>query len=126
LVLDSEGLTKSFLRDRRALVWLAKARADDYRVVTSAATLVEVIHPKLDRSAFEWFLSRLVVEPVTERIARQAADLLSSAGLSGHRHAIDAMVCATALDGQPPVTILLSDPRDMRALCGPTVTIITV
>lgn len=125
-MLDSEGLVKGFRRERRVTEWMALAHADDYRVVTSAATLVEVIHPHVDQQAVEWFLARIVVEPLTERMARRAADLLMSAGLHGHRHAIDAMVCATALDSPGPVTVLTSDPRDLQTLCGPAATIVGV
>ncbi|MER7763288.1 PIN domain-containing protein [Streptomyces sp. NPDC097619] len=118
LVLDSEGLAKAVLRDRAVTAWLALARAEDMRVVTSAATLVEVIHPRIGRPALEWTLSRLTVLPVTESIARRAADLLAGAGLHGHKYAIDAMVAATALEAPGPVTVLTSDPEDLIALCG--------
>lgn len=77
LVLDSEGLAKAVLRDRTVTAWLALARADDVRVITSAATLVEVVHPRINGPALEWTLSRLVVEPVTDAIARDAAALLA-------------------------------------------------
>ncbi|MFA1551635.1 DNA-binding protein [Actinomadura chokoriensis] len=117
LVLDSEGLAKAVLRDRNVTGWLALAHADDLRVITSAATLVEVVHPRINRPALEWTLSRLVVEPVTEPIARQAAALLADAGLHGHKHAIDAMLSATALTSPGPVTILSSDPADLAMLC---------
>ncbi|MBO1334065.1 DNA-binding protein [Streptomyces sp. VRA16 Mangrove soil] len=126
LVLDSEGLTKAVLRDRTVTTWLALARADDLRVITSAATLVEVVHPRINRPALEWTLSRLIVEPVTEPIARRAAGLLADAGLHGHKYAIDAMLSATALAAPGPVTILTSDPEDLAALCGARVTVIKV
>ncbi|MFI7617351.1 type II toxin-antitoxin system VapC family toxin [Nonomuraea terrae] len=126
LVLDSEGLAKAVLRDRTVTAWLALARADDLRVITSAATLVEVVHPRVNRPALEWTLSRLVVEPVTEPIARHAATLLSDAGLHGHKYAIDAMLSATALAAPGPVTVLTSDPEDLAALCGVRVTVIKV
>ncbi|MEU6346419.1 PIN domain-containing protein [Streptomyces sp. NPDC046977] len=126
LVLDSEGLAKAVLRDRTMSGWLALARADDLRVITSAATLVEVMHPGINRPALEWTLSRLVVEPVTETIARRAAALLADAGLHGHRYAIDAMLGATALAAPGPVTILTSDPEDLAALCGGRVTVLKV
>jgi hypothetical protein len=71
--------------------------ADDLRVITSAATLVEVIHPRTDRPALEWTLSRLVVEPVNEPIARHAAALLAETGLHGHKYAIDATLSAIAV-----------------------------
>jgi predicted nucleic acid-binding protein len=86
--------------------------------VTSAATLVEVIHPRLNRAAFEWTLSRIVVQPVTEDLARQAARLLGDAGLHGHRHALDALLAATALSSPGPALVLTSDPDDIEKLCG--------
>ncbi|MGA5217036.1 PIN domain-containing protein [Streptomyces cinereoruber] len=124
LVLDSEGLAKAVLRDRTVTGWLALARADDLRVITSAAALVEVVHPRVNRPALERTLSRLVVEPITEPIARHAAALLADAGLHGRKHAIDAMLAATALAAPGPVTILTSDPEDLTALCGRHTTII--
>ncbi|WP_037912601.1 PIN domain-containing protein [Actinacidiphila yeochonensis] len=126
IVLDSEGLAKAVLRDRAVTGWLALARADDLRVITSAATLVEVIHPRINRSALDWTLSRLTVEPITETVAQHAAGLLSAAGLHGHRHAIDAMLAATALAAPQPVAVLTSDPDDISALCGGRVTVIKV
>jgi hypothetical protein len=77
-------------------------------VITSTATPVEVVRPRINRPALEWTLSRLVVEP----IARHAAALLADVGLHGHRYA---MLTATALaapapgPGPGPVTILTSD-----------------
>jgi predicted nucleic acid-binding protein len=125
-VLDSEGLAKAVLRAREVTQWLALALADDLRVITSAATVVEVAHPRLNRPALEWTLSRVVVEPVTEPIARRATAILAEAGLHGHRHAIDAMLSATALAAPGPVTVLTSDPEDIATLCGRNVTIIKI
>lgn len=126
LLLDSEGLAKAVLRDRDVSGWLALALADDLRVVTSAATLVEVIHPRISRPALDWTLSRIVIEPVSEDIARRASELLTTAGLHGHKHAIDAMLSATALVAPPPVTVLTSDPDDIATLCGRRVTVIKI
>ncbi|MFD7920053.1 type II toxin-antitoxin system VapC family toxin [Streptomyces sp. NPDC059740] len=126
LVLDSEGLAKAVRRDRAITSWLALARADDLRVTTSAATLVEVVHPRVNRPALEWTLSRIVVEPVTEPIARHAAALLADGSLHGHKHAIDAMLSATALASPGPVTILTSDPDDITRLCGSQATVIKI
>ncbi|MFD9301657.1 PIN domain-containing protein [Streptomyces sp. NPDC060048] len=118
LVLDSEGLAKAVLRDRTITRWLALALADDMRVITSTATLVEVVHPQINMPALQWALSRVVVEPVTEEIALAATVLLREAGLHGHKYAIDAMLAATALAAPGPVTVLTSDPEDLTALCG--------
>ncbi|GAA2513773.1 PIN domain-containing protein [Streptomyces gobitricini] len=126
LVLDSEGLAQAVLRDRTVTTWLALARADDLRVITSAATLVEVVRPRVNRPALEWTLSRLVVEPITEPIARHAAALLADAGLDGQKYAIDAMLAATALAAHGPVTILTSDPEDLTTLCSGRATVVKV
>ncbi|NIY68308.1 PIN domain-containing protein [Streptomyces malaysiensis] len=126
LVLDSEGLAKAVLRDRTVTGWLALARADDLRVITSAATLVEVVHPRINRPALEWTLSRIVVEPVTDAVARHAAALLADTGLHGHKYAIDAMLSATALAAPGPTTVLTSDPEDITALCGGHATVIKI
>lgn len=127
LVLDSEGLSKAVRRDRHVIEWLALARSDDLRVLTSAAILVDVVHPKLNRPALDWTLSRIVVEPLTVEIAQQAIALLTDAGLHGHRHAIDAMLAATALALPGPTTILTSDPGDLtRLVSGRPIAIIKV
>ncbi|WP_055601411.1 DNA-binding protein [Streptomyces aureus] len=126
LVLDSESLARAVLRDREVTTWLALARADDLRVVTSAAALVEVTHPRVNRAALERTLSRLVVEPVTEAVARRAAALLAENGLHGHKYASAAMVAATALAAPGPVTVLTSDPDDLVVLCGGRAAVIEV
>lgn len=117
LTLDSEGLAKAVQRDRDVHEWLTAARDADLPVVTSAAVLVEVIHPRINDAALKWTLSRLRVEPVTQSIAQSAAVLLRVAGLHGHKYAIDAMLCATALAQPGQVTILTSDVEDIRMLC---------
>ncbi|GAA0410971.1 type II toxin-antitoxin system VapC family toxin [Streptomyces luteireticuli] len=116
LVLDSEGLAKAVQRDREVHEWLAAARDADLPVITSAAVLVEVIHPRMNEAAFQWTLSRLRVEPVTQAIAQSAAALLRNAGLHGHKYAIDAMLCATALSYPGRATILTSDVEDIETL----------
>jgi predicted nucleic acid-binding protein len=124
--LDSEGLAKAVGRDSEALAWLTTAAREDLRVTTSAATVVEVMHPRIKRAAVHWTLSRIVVEPVTDEVARRAAGLLAKAGLHGHKHAIDAMLSATALESEAPVIILTSDPDDLAVLCGPAVTVVKI
>ncbi|MFF3322817.1 PIN domain-containing protein [Streptomyces sp. NPDC002889] len=116
LILDSEGLAKAVQRDRDVHEWLTAAREADLPAITSAAVLVEVIHPRINDAALKWTLSRLRVEPVTQAIAQSAAVLLRAAGLHGHKYAIDAMLCATALAQTGRVTILTSDVEDIRML----------
>jgi predicted nucleic acid-binding protein len=114
--LDSEGLAKAVQRDREVHEWLTAAREADLPVVTSAAVLVEVVHPRINDAALKWTLSRLRVEPVTQALAQSAAALLRDAGLHGHKYAIDAMLCATALAHPGRVTILTSDVEDVAKL----------
>ncbi|GAB2813162.1 hypothetical protein GCM10027073_51740 [Streptomyces chlorus] len=116
LVLDSEGLAKAVQRDREVHEWLAAARDADLPVITSAVVLVEVIHPKINEAALRWTLSRVRVEPVAQALAQSAAALLRAAGLHGHKYAIDAMLCATALQHPGRVTILTSDVEDVGLL----------
>ncbi|MBE1456769.1 putative nucleic acid-binding protein [Nocardiopsis terrae] len=94
--------------------------------MTSAATLVEVVHPRIRRPALDWVLSRIIIEPVTRDVSLLAAQLLRDADLHGHRHAIDAMLCATALRVGGPATILTSDPDDLLALCAGRAAVIKI
>lgn len=116
LVLDSEGVAKAVQRDREIHEWLTAARDADLPLITSAAVLVEVIHPKIDDAALKWTLSRVRFEPVTQGVAQAAAALLRSAGLHGHKYAIDAMLCATALQHPGRMTILTPDVEDIGLL----------
>ncbi|MEV5375226.1 PIN domain-containing protein [Streptomyces nondiastaticus] len=119
LILDSEGLAKAVQRGREVHEWLTAARDADLPVITSAAVLVEVVHPRINDAALKWTLSRLRVEPVTQAVAQSAATLLRTAGLHGHKYAIDAMLCATALAQPGRITILTSDVEDIAMLTAP-------
>ena len=124
LVLDSEGLSKTVLRDLVVMARLAQARLDGLRVVTSAATLVEARNPRMNQARFDWATSRLVIEPVTEGIARAASKLLAAHGRHGHQHAIDAIVAVTARAATAPRILLTSDPEDLTLLCGESVGVV--
>lgn len=126
LVLDSEGLSKTVLKDRMVMARLAQARIDGLRVVTSAATLVEARNPRMNQARFDWAVSRLVIEPVNENTAHAASRLLAEHGLHGHQHAIDAIVAATALAAPAPRILLTSDPEDLAMLCGEGVRIVKI
>jgi hypothetical protein len=124
LVLDCEGLSKVAGKDRATMALLAQARIDGLRVVASAATLVEARDPRMEQARFDWAVSRLVVEPVTEDVARDASRLLAAHRMHGHQHAIDAIVAATALAAPAPRILLTSDPRDMTLLCAEGVRVV--
>lgn len=117
LLLDSEGLSKAVARDRDVLAMLDEARLHfRARRLVSAVTLVEARDPSIPQARFDWAVSGMKVVPVTEQISRQASKLLAAAKLHGHKYAIDALVCATALAEQGQVTIMTSDVEDIRAL----------
>jgi hypothetical protein len=124
IVLDCEGLSRIVLDDRPTMALLRQASIDGLSIVASAATLVEARDPRMGQARFDWAISRLVIEPVTEDVARAASKLLATHRLHGHRHAIEAMVAATALAASAPRILLTSDPEDLARLCGETVSIV--
>lgn len=116
LVLDTEGLSKLAAGDARARGYLDSARKRGARVAVSAITLTEALRGGPRDVAVHRVLSRIIVIPVTEGIARRAGELLGATGLSGHRCAIDAVVAASALGAERPVVLLTSDPDDLNKL----------
>ncbi|MEV7680551.1 PIN domain-containing protein [Streptomyces sp. NPDC088341] len=126
LVLDCEGLSKLVRRTPELTEWLAAAEAEDIRVVTSSVTLVEARDPRVGQARFDYAVSRVNIVPPTEAVARDASKLLASAGLHGHKYALDALVAATALASPAPVAVLTSDPEDLTVLCGPGVRVIEI
>ena len=126
LVLDSQGLSLYLEQDRAVLNLVRSALERGADRVISAATLLEAQNPGVKRARREYVLSQLKIQPLPVPWAREAADLLASTGLSGHTHALDAMVAVTALHQEPPVVLLTSDPGDMRQLCGDRVRIVHV
>lgn len=126
LVLDCEGLSKLVRRVPELTEWLAAAEAEDVRVVTNSVTLVEARDPKTNQARFDYAVSRVNIVPPTEAIARRASTLLATAGLHGHKYALDAIVAATALASPGPVTVLTSDPEDLVMLCGPGIRVVKV
>lgn len=116
LILDSEGLSKLAAGDARAHAYLDIARARRGRVVTSAVTLAEVLRGAGRDATVHRVLARITVVPVSAETARRAGELLGSAGLSGHRCTIDAIVAVTAMEQARPVVMLTSDPDDMSTL----------
>ena len=124
VVLDCEGLSAWIAQDRKVLALFKVFHEMGADLVTSANTIVEVSHSRVNMSRLHWALSRVKVEPVTERVAREAAKLLKAAGLHGHKYAIDATVAEAALRQPGPVAILTSDVDDMTRLCGKQIRLI--
>jgi hypothetical protein len=118
LVLDSQGLSKYFEQDHDIMNMVRSALERGADRVISAATLLEAQNPSVKRARREFVLSQLTIAPLSVTWAREAAQLLQDRGLSGHAHALDAMVAVTALHQPPPVVLVTSDPNDMTRLCG--------
>lgn len=118
VVLDCEGLARLVARDRylQGVVDVAgKARMP---VVTNAVTIVEAVYPGIDASALNWALSKIRVVPATKDLAAKASKLLMQANLHGHKHALDALLCATALELPERPVFYTSDPADILKLVG--------
>ena len=124
VVLDAEGLSRAIILDSYMQFVFRNARSNKIPIVISAVTLVEVIHPKINRAALAWTLSQLRVEPVTEELSLNAAGLLQAVGKHGHTDALDAIVCATALAEPGMATIFTSDPDDIEALVAGRATVV--
>lgn len=118
LVLDCAGLSKWVSADPRVTAYVREAQDNDLRVIVSALTPIEAFDVRSNNNRLRWHLSRLRIEPVTDEISFHAMELLRTAGLHGHKYAVDAVVAATALRAVKPVAILTSDVDDMLQLCG--------
>lgn len=116
LVLDSEGLSKIAMGDKRARGHLEVAKRRGARVVTSAITLTEVLRGGPRDASVHQVLSRIEVMPVSPEVGRESGELLGATGLTGHRCAIDSVVAVTALRQPRPVVLLTSDPQDLETL----------
>lgn len=126
LLLDSEGLSKLYLKDRTVIALIQAATEEGVRVATTAMTTLEADYERIHPARITWVLSRIDVYDVTRETTDQAAALLRSHRLHGHRYAIDAVLAAIARAAPGPVTILTSDPEDLTLLCGPSIEIIKI
>ncbi|MEU3755509.1 DNA-binding protein [Streptomyces olivoreticuli] len=126
LLLDSEGLSKLYLKDRTVTVLVQAAAEEGVRVATSAMTTLEADYERVHPARIKWILSRVDVHDVTGRTADQAAALLRDHHLHGHKYAIDSVLAVIARTAPLPVTVLTSDPEDLSLLCGPAVEIVKI
>ncbi|MFE5795840.1 DNA-binding protein [Streptomyces sp. NPDC056503] len=126
LLLDSEGLSKLYRKDRTVVTLVQAASEEGVRVATSAMTTLEADCEHIHPARIKWVLSRVDVHDVTKEIADQAAVLLRAHRLHGHKYAIDAALAAIARSTPQPVTALTSDPEDLELLCGPSVEVVKV
>ena len=124
LLLDSEGLSRLYRKDRTVVALVQAAAEEGVRVVTTAMTTLEADDQRIHPARIAWTLSRIDVRDVTREVAAHAASLLRAHHLHGHRYAIDAVLAAIARASSPPATVLTSDPVDLAVLCGPAVEIV--
>ncbi|WP_325099924.1 PIN domain-containing protein [Streptomyces sp. GMY02] len=125
-LLDCEGLSRWVRGERRMGARLKEAHGLGIRVMTTSMTLIEAYDVRAYIPAWQWALSRIRIEPVTEEIAKEAISLLREAGLHGHKYAIDAALAAVALRLPGLVTIFTSDEDDLRKLCGDRVVVVSL
>lgn len=126
LFLDSEGLSKLYLKDRTVLALVQAASEEGIRVTTTAMTTLEADYERIHPARIRWVLSRIDVHDVTKDITDQAAALLRDHSLRGHKYVIDAVLAAIARSAQGPVTVLTSDTEDISLLCGPAIEVVKV
>jgi predicted nucleic acid-binding protein len=126
LLLDCEGLSKLYRKDRTVVALVQAASEEGVRVATSTMTTLEADYERVHPARIKWVLSRVDVHDITKEIADQAAALLRTHRLHGHKYAIDAAFAAIARAEPQPVTVLTSDPEDLTLLCGPAVEIVKV
>lgn len=115
-MLDSEGLwavARNDSEDARAV--LAASRQAGVPVLVSAAVLAETLFADRRDVRANQVLKKLQVVPVTEPIARSAAEIKRRAGMTGVAATIDAIVVATSVAVGGGV-VLTSDIDDIRAL----------
>ncbi|ROR42885.1 DNA-binding protein [Kitasatospora cineracea] len=125
LLLDSGGLSRLHLKDRRVAALVRAAAEEGVRVGTTAMTVIEADCARIHPARIRWALSRVDVHGVTRDVGDRAAALLREHGLHGHKYAIDAALAAIARSVPGPVTVLASDPEDLALLCGSQVVVVS-
>ncbi len=125
LVLDSEGLSRAAAGDARAVAWIARARELRLPLVLNAVTLTETVRGSARDANVYRLIRNARVDPVDTALAVAAGRLL---GATGRADTVDALVATTAIRLQRPVTILTSDPGDLRAFTTdhPQIRVVTV
>ncbi|MFF3644036.1 hypothetical protein [Streptomyces sp. NPDC002564] len=97
-VFDSEALSKAVQGDREVTALIKATPRLDIPIVTSALTTLEAWDPRdTSRQAlWNWTLSRIRVVHTDDQVIALARDMLKTAGLHGHKYAIDAVLAAVA------------------------------
>ena len=85
LLLDCEGLSKLYHRDRQVVIHVEAARQEGIRVGTTAMTRLEAEDRRLNKARITWVLSRLDFHEITRAASDSAADLFRTHQLHGHK-----------------------------------------
>ncbi|MEU0049363.1 PIN domain-containing protein [Streptomyces sp. NPDC006309] len=123
----SEALAKAVHGDRERAALVKTAPRLGIPVVTSALTTLEAWDPRDASRQALWnrTLSRIRIVHTDDQVIAMARDLLKTAGLHGHKYAIDAVLAAVAArDAAQGVrtTVFTSDTDDLhRLLAGHSV-----
>jgi len=120
VVLDSEGLwavARNDSEDARAI--LASSHEAGVFVYVPTVVLAETLYGDGRDARANQVLKRLEVAPVTEAVARKAAQLKHAAGAAGVSATIDAIVVAVS-EAVGGGLILTSDVDDIRLLASGT------
>ncbi|MBV7670305.1 hypothetical protein STHAL_12600 [Streptomyces halstedii] len=120
-VFDCEALSKAVRGDREMAALIRAAPGLDIPIITSALTTLEAWNPReASRQAlWDWTLSRIRVTHTDEQVISTARDMLRTAGLHGHKYAIDAVLAALAAREAAQgaqVTVFTCDTDDLRQL----------
>ncbi len=126
LVLDSEGLSKLYRKDRFVTLLVEQAAEQDIRVMCTVMTLMEADDPRIQVGRVAWISSRIDVHEITRDLADAGIALQRRHNLHGHKYAIDATLAAVARAAPGPVTVVTSDPEDLQQLCGPAVRVVKI
>ncbi|MGV9315471.1 hypothetical protein ACWDR0_25305 [Streptomyces sp. NPDC003691] len=120
-VFDCEALSKAVQGDREITALVKTAPRLDIPIATSALTTLEAWDPReTSRQAlWNWTLSRIRVVHTDDQVIAMAREMLKTAGLHGHKYAIDAVLAAVAgreAAQGTETTVFTSDTDDMSQL----------
>ncbi len=125
VVLDASALTEAALNDSNTRGVLRRWQGDGVDILTTAATLTEVVrgHPR-DASIYR-LLSSMQVRVVDEDLGRAAGQRIGRRSVRGN-DTLDALVAELASCLPRPVVVLTADVDDMTALVDDDVLVLDI
>lgn len=125
VVLDASALTEAALNDSNTRGVLRRWQGDGVDILTTAATLTEVVrgHPR-DALIYR-LLSSMQVRVVDEDLGRAAGQRIGRRSVRGNA-TLDALVAELASCLPRPVVVLTADVDDMTALVDDDVLVLDI